>query len=204
MEAIVPLLFLAALAGIFFAAKRGAEAAQREREERWSQLPGLAPALGQVPARGVPRGNTSPAGNGSGPAPPPSTGSQAVTTSPSPQAPGASPSTRHGPAATATRTPQAARQPAAAAPRPAAAAATPPTGTSAAAARRRAAAPGPIDLNTAPVTELQKLPGVGVRAAERIVAHRERHGPFSSVRALEAVEGFDEHRVSRLAPRAKV
>ncbi len=62
----------------------------------------------------------------------------------------------------------------------------------------------PIDINRASVTELQNLPGVGVRAAERIVAHRERHGSFVTVSDLTAVEGFDEHRVSRLGPRATV
>ena len=65
-------------------------------------------------------------------------------------------------------------------------------------------APPPIDLNSASPAELSNLPGVGVRAAERIAAHRERHGPFASVADLAAVEGFDQHRISRLAPRAKV
>jgi len=43
-----------------------------------------------------------------------------------------------------------------------------------------------------------------VRAADRIVEHRERHGRFDSVDDLGAVEGFDPHRVARLAPRAIV
>jgi len=59
-----------------------------------------------------------------------------------------------------------------------------------------------IDLNAATVEELQGLPGIGVRAANRIVEHRERHGRFHAVDDLEAVEGFDRHRVARLAPRA--
>jgi competence protein ComEA len=62
----------------------------------------------------------------------------------------------------------------------------------------------PIDINSAGVEELQGLPGIGVRAAQRIVAHRERHGTFRSVADLEAVEGFDAHRVARLASRATV
>jgi DNA uptake protein ComE-like DNA-binding protein len=45
---------------------------------------------------------------------------------------------------------------------------------------------------------------VGVRAAERIVAYREHFGPFESVQGLEAVEGFDAHRVGRLSPSATV
>lgn len=62
----------------------------------------------------------------------------------------------------------------------------------------------PIDVNAAGVEALQGLPGIGVRAAQRIVTHRERHGPFRSVGDLETVEGFDAHRVARLAPRATV
>jgi len=61
-----------------------------------------------------------------------------------------------------------------------------------------------IDVNSATADELSLLPGVGRLAAERIVAHRERHGPFSSLAGLEAVERFDAQRVSRLAGRAKV
>ena len=62
----------------------------------------------------------------------------------------------------------------------------------------------PIDLNAASVEELQGLPGIGVRAASRIAEHRARHGRFKSVDDLETVEGFDQHRVARLAPRAIV
>ena len=71
-------------------------------------------------------------------------------------------------------------------------------------APRTRVAPPPIDVNAATVEQLSTLPGVGVRAAERIVAHRDRHGPFPSLDALEAVEGFDHHRVGRLARRATV
>ena len=84
------------------------------------------------------------------------------------------------------------------------AAATPERTPSQAPARARPAAPDPVDINQAPAEELRNLPGVGVRAAERIVAHREKHGPFASVGDLEAVEGFDHHRVARLAGSAKV
>lgn len=61
-----------------------------------------------------------------------------------------------------------------------------------------------MDLNCAGVDELLALPGIGVKAAGRIVEHRERHGSFPSVRALQAVEGFDPHRVLRIAPHARV
>lgn len=81
---------------------------------------------------------------------------------------------------------------------------TPARAPSKAPVRARPAAPDAVDINQAPAEELRSLPGVGVRAAERIVAHREQHGAFASVGDLEAVEGFDHHRVVRLADSAKV
>lgn len=72
------------------------------------------------------------------------------------------------------------------------------------AARPRPTAGPVVDINQAGAEELRSLPGVGVRAAERIVAHRDQHGPFGSVGELETVEGFDHHRVARLASSAKV
>ena len=59
-----------------------------------------------------------------------------------------------------------------------------------------------VDVNTADVEQLTRLPGVGRAAAARIVAYREQHGPFTTLRDIERVEGFDQARVARLAPRA--
>jgi competence protein ComEA len=61
-----------------------------------------------------------------------------------------------------------------------------------------------IDVNSATAEELSLLPGVGRLAAERIVAHREAHGRFSSLREIETVEGFDTGRVLRFSSRATV
>lgn len=113
----------------------------------------------------------------------------------------APPSGRRSGAATASRAEEAARRAAGSAAQNATATARSFRATASAALRRE---PVPIDINRAPVSELQNLPGVGVRAAQRIVAHRERNGDFRSVEDLSAVEGFDQHRVSRLAPRATV
>jgi competence ComEA-like helix-hairpin-helix protein len=60
----------------------------------------------------------------------------------------------------------------------------------------------PVDVNTADPEALTRLPGVGRAAAARIVAYRDRYGPFSSLRDMEEVEGFDQARVARFAPRA--
>jgi len=45
-------------------------------------------------------------------------------------------------------------------------------------------APGRINLNLASVAELDQLPGVGPVTAQRIVAYREQHGPFTAVEEL--------------------
>jgi competence protein ComEA len=57
----------------------------------------------------------------------------------------------------------------------------------------------PIDINTAGVDELTELPGVVAPAAARIVAYRDAHGPYGSLRDLERVWGFDAERVAYLA-----
>lgn len=49
-----------------------------------------------------------------------------------------------------------------------------------------------IDLNTAGVQELTRLPGIGTVTAERIVEWRERNGPFTSPEDLLYVEGIGE------------
>jgi competence protein ComEA len=59
-----------------------------------------------------------------------------------------------------------------------------------------------IDVNTAPVAELDLLPGVGPRLAERIVADRQAHGPFVTVDELSRVRGVGERLVDRVRPYA--
>lgn len=64
--------------------------------------------------------------------------------------------------------------------------------------------PGRVNVNSAPVEELMTLPGVGRRAAERIVEHRAAHGPFESLDDLRAIEGFHAERIRRLRENADV
>jgi uncharacterized protein len=47
-----------------------------------------------------------------------------------------------------------------------------------------------VDLNTASPALLTHIAGIGPTLADRIVAHRDAHGPFSRREALEAVEGI--------------
>lgn len=49
---------------------------------------------------------------------------------------------------------------------------------------------GKVDLNRATAAELDALPGIGPVLAERIVAYRERHGGFRTVRDLRRVQGI--------------
>lgn len=61
-----------------------------------------------------------------------------------------------------------------------------------------AGAPSTVDLNTADVATLETLPGVGPVLAGRIVSHREQHGPFASVDALQDVSGIGPATFARL------
>jgi competence ComEA-like helix-hairpin-helix protein len=58
-------------------------------------------------------------------------------------------------------------------------------------------------LNSAGVTELQTLPGVGKLTAERIVGERERGGPFATVEDLARVGGLGPGRIRALSKRVK-
>jgi competence ComEA-like helix-hairpin-helix protein len=75
--------------------------------------------------------------------------------------------------------------------------------------RRPRTAPQPprrddrLDLNTASAAELERLPGIGPVGAGRIVAERERNGPFRSPGDLVRVAGFGPSRVRALRPRVR-
>ena len=47
-------------------------------------------------------------------------------------------------------------------------------------------APLRVNINTAPVSELDRLPGVGPVTAQRIVAFREQNGPFETIEQLRS------------------
>lgn len=56
----------------------------------------------------------------------------------------------------------------------------------------------PVNLNTATATQLEVLPGIGPVLAERIVAEREKGGPYSSVEDLQRVSGIGPASIDRL------
>ena len=57
---------------------------------------------------------------------------------------------------------------------------------------------GRVRINLAGVDELEALPGVGPVLAERIVAYREEHGPFTVVEDLLDVPGIGEAKLAAL------
>ena len=57
-----------------------------------------------------------------------------------------------------------------------------------------------IDLNTATSVQLETLPGVGPRTAERILEYRREHGGFERIEDLMDVRGIGERTFLRLRP----
>jgi competence ComEA-like helix-hairpin-helix protein len=57
---------------------------------------------------------------------------------------------------------------------------------------RPAAAVNAININTAAVEELAKLPQIGERFAKKIVEYRETYGPFRRPEHLMLVEGIND------------
>lgn len=50
----------------------------------------------------------------------------------------------------------------------------------------------PINLNTATVADLERLPGIGAKVAARIVDYRTKKGPFKKTEELMNVQGIGE------------
>ena len=67
-------------------------------------------------------------------------------------------------------------------------------------AARQGTAGGKINLNTADAGELDTLPKVGPVLAQRIVDWRKKHGPFTSVEELDAVDGVGPKMLEALLP----
>jgi competence protein ComEA len=57
-----------------------------------------------------------------------------------------------------------------------------------------------VNVNTADAATLDSLPGIGEVLAQRIIDHREAHGPFASVDELISVSGIGEVTLEELRP----
>jgi competence protein ComEA len=58
--------------------------------------------------------------------------------------------------------------------------------------------PGKVDLNSAALSQLDTLPGVGSVTAQRILEWRTKHGHFTSIDQLREVEGIGPARFNQL------
>lgn len=59
-----------------------------------------------------------------------------------------------------------------------------------------------VDIETATVSELARLPKVGVRLAKNIIADREAHGPFGGLAGLDRVPGVGPGLLKVISPHA--
>lgn len=60
--------------------------------------------------------------------------------------------------------------------------------------------PRSIDLNEAAAEELQKLPGIGPKLAQRIVEHRASRGPFVGLADIRKVSGIGPKTLEKIKP----
>ncbi len=71
-------------------------------------------------------------------------------------------------------------------------------------AKKDLPAPGSIDLNTATLDDLTKLPGVGPATAQKILDYRQEHGRFASVEELLGVKGIGPKKLDALRDYVRV
>jgi competence ComEA-like helix-hairpin-helix protein len=55
-----------------------------------------------------------------------------------------------------------------------------------------------ININTATPAELEKLPEIGVKLAQKIIAHREKYGSFRRAEHLILVPGISDKRFRKM------
>jgi len=61
-----------------------------------------------------------------------------------------------------------------------------------------------ININTANVEQLSKLPGIGKKKANRIISFRKKHGKFKRTQEIMKVKGIGEKTFKKFAKRIRV
>jgi len=69
-----------------------------------------------------------------------------------------------------------------------------------AAAKAAPTSSAPINLNTATQAQLESLPGIGPKAAQRILEYRQKNGNFKKPEDLMNVKGIGEKSFLKLKP----
>lgn len=67
-----------------------------------------------------------------------------------------------------------------------------------------AAAATRLNVNTATQAQLELLPGVGPALAQRIIADREKNGPYTAIDQLDRVKGIGPKTIEKLRPHLRV
>jgi len=73
-----------------------------------------------------------------------------------------------------------------------------------AASKARATASAPVNLNSATAAQIAALPGIGPKAAQRIIDYRQKNGGFKKIEELMNVKGIGEKSFLKLKPRLSV
>ena len=71
-------------------------------------------------------------------------------------------------------------------------------------AKAAASSTAVVNINTATQAQLESLPGLGAKAAERILEYRQKNGQFKKVEDLMNVKGIGEKSFLKLKPRLTV
>ncbi|MBN1271999.1 MAG: helix-hairpin-helix domain-containing protein [Candidatus Aminicenantes bacterium] len=61
-----------------------------------------------------------------------------------------------------------------------------------------------VNINKASLDELQTLPGIGVKIAQRIIDFRDKNGPFKRIEELMKVKGIGEKMFERMKEKLTV